>query len=81
MTMNTQAKITAIVTRLAEKQADILPDQSLFESGLVDSFTLVDLVSALEIEFAIKIPVAHLSPRKFDSITRIQDYLETRKVA
>jgi acyl carrier protein len=79
--MDTQAKITAIVARLAERQADILPDQSLFESGLVDSFTLVDLISALESEFAIKIPTAHLSPRKFDSISRIQDYLESRAVA
>ena len=79
--MDTQTRIRAIIIRLAEKQADILPDQSLFESGLVDSFTLVDLVSALESEFSIKIPVAHLSPRKFDSISRIQDYLETRTVA
>jgi acyl carrier protein len=77
--MDTQARVRAIVVRLAERHADILPDQSLFESGVVDSF--IDLVSALEREFAIKIPLAHLSPGKFDSITRIQDYLESRTEA
>jgi acyl carrier protein len=48
----------------------------LFESGLLDSFALPDLVSALEAEFAIKVPDRDLNPRKFDSIARIETYLE-----
>ena len=58
-----------------------LPDddeESLFESGLLDSFALPDLVSALEQEFAIKIPDRDLNPRKFDSIARIEAYLDER---
>jgi acyl carrier protein len=51
-------------------------EESLFESGLLDSFALPDLVSALEQEFAIKIPDRDLNPRKFDSIARIEAYLE-----
>jgi acyl carrier protein len=53
------------------------PDESLFESGLLDSFALPDLVSGLEQEFSIQVPDADLTPRKFDSISRIESYLNT----
>jgi acyl carrier protein len=52
--------------------------ESLFESGLLDSFALPDLVSALEQEFSIKVPDQDLNPRKFDSIARIDTYLQDR---
>ena len=58
---------------------DLLPadsEESLFESGLLDSFALPDLISALEQEFSIKIPDRDLNPRKFDSITRMEEYLK-----
>jgi len=51
-------------------------DESLFESGLLDSFALPDLVSALEQEFSIKVPDRDLNPRKFDTIARMAAYLE-----
>ncbi len=54
------------------------PDESLFESGLLDSFALPDLVSAIEEEFSIKVPDADLNPRKFDSIARMEAYLASR---
>lgn len=50
--------------------------ESLFESGLLDSFALPDLVSAIEEEFSIKVPDRDLNPRKFDSVARIEAYLE-----
>jgi acyl carrier protein len=50
-------------------------EESLFESGLLDSFALPDLVSALEGEFSIQVPDRDLNPRKFDSIARIETYL------
>lgn len=54
------------------------PDQSLFDSGFLDSFALPDLVSDLEREFGIKIPDSDLNPRKFESIALIQSYIESR---
>jgi acyl carrier protein len=74
----TQSKILEIVRRVAAKPVDPAPDESLFESGMLDSFSLTDLVSALEAEFSIRVPDADLTPRKFDSIARIQAYLESR---
>ncbi len=72
-------KIVAIVRRVAGKPVDPAPDESLFESGMLDSFSLTDLVSALETEFSIRVPDADLTPRKFDSIVRIQAYLESHR--
>jgi len=51
-------------------------EESLFESGLLDSFALQDLVGAIEQEFSIKVPDRDLNPRKFDSIARMEAYLE-----
>jgi acyl carrier protein len=74
-----QSAILAIVRRIAGKPVDPAPDESLFESGMLDSFSLTDLVSALESEFSIRVPDADLTPRKFDSLVRIQAYLESRR--
>ena len=73
-----QTKIIEIVKQVAGKPIDPTPEESLFESGVLDSFTLADLVSALEREFSLKIPDSDLSPRKFDSVARIQAYLQSR---
>ena len=52
--------------------------RNLFDSGFLDSFALVDLVAALESEFAVRIPDSDLTPRKFESIARIVSYLAAR---
>lgn len=75
--MNKQAKITEIVEKLSGKPLAIGPEESLFESGVLDSFALTDMVSALEQEFSIHIPDSDLTPRKFDSLARIESYIES----
>jgi acyl carrier protein len=50
----------------------------LFESGTLDSFALPDLVLALEQEYGISIPDADMNPRKFETLTRMNDYLDSR---
>lgn len=69
------ARLRAVVEKIAAKPVPQDPDESLFESGLLDSFMLPDLVSALEDEFTVKIPDSDLNPRKFDSLTRMEAYL------
>ena len=75
--MDTRTKITGIIERLAASPVHPQAGDSLFESGLLDSFSLTDMVSALEAEFGIKIPDSDLNPRKFDSIERIEAYLQS----
>ena len=76
--MTLQNRILEVLRKFAEKPIDPSPDESLFESGLLDSFALADFVAALETEFAIKIPDSDLNPRKFDSISCIETYIESR---
>jgi acyl carrier protein len=76
--MDERARITNIVRQVAGKPVNPAADESLFESGLLDSFSLTDLVSALEAEFRVTVPDSDLTPRKFDSIERIQAYLEKK---
>lgn len=67
-----------LIQEVAGKPAPADEDESLFESGLLDSFALPDLVSAIEKAFSIKVPDADLNPRKFDSISRIESYLDNK---
>jgi acyl carrier protein len=78
--MNKQDKIAEIVRKVSEKSAAPDPEESLFDSGYLDSFALTDMVAELEKDFGIKIPDADLNPRRFDSIARIEAYLESRQV-
>ncbi len=69
-------RLLGVLTKVTTAQLPADDGESLFESGLLDSFALPDLVSALEEEFAIKVPDRDLNPRKFDSIARIEAYLD-----
>jgi acyl carrier protein len=77
--MNPQNKVVDILRRVAGKPIDPSPGESLFESGLLDSFTLTDLVGELEREFAIRIPDSDLTPRKFDTVERIETYVTNHR--
>ncbi len=72
-------RLRILVEKVAQKPAPQDAEASLFESGLLDSFALTDLVSAIEDEFSIKVPDADLNPRKFDSVARIEAYISSRK--
>jgi acyl carrier protein len=76
--MDNKERILAIVRKVSNQTAAPDPDESLFDSGFLDSFALPDMVSELEREFGIKIPDSDLHPRKFESIAKIQSYIESR---
>jgi acyl carrier protein len=74
--MDREEQIRKVIAGVAKKPVDVGRDESLFDSGFLDSFALVELVSGLEKEFGIKIPNADLIPQRFDSVARIGRYLE-----
>ncbi len=76
--MDQRSKILASIRQVAGQTIDPSPEQSLFESGLLDSFTLTDLVAELEKQFSIRVPDSDLTPRRFDSVVRIETYLQGR---
>jgi acyl carrier protein len=77
--MDRQAKIIELIRIVSKKDITPAADESLFESGLLDSFALTDLVAAIEKEFGLTIPDSDLSPRKFETLERIEAYLDSRK--
>ncbi len=77
--MSEAARILEAIRAVAKQPVSPDPEESLFESGILDSFALTDLISALETEFGITVPDSDLSPRKFESIARIEAYIESHK--
>jgi acyl carrier protein len=77
--MDNRERIITILKNVSKKDSVPDADESLFDSGFLDSFALPDMVSELEREFGIKIPDSDLNPRKFESISRIESYIESRK--
>jgi acyl carrier protein len=70
-----QKRLRDVVQKIAEKPLPQDPEESLFESGVLDSFALTDVIGAIEQEFAIKVPDKDLTPRKFDSLARMEAYI------
>jgi acyl carrier protein len=56
-------------------------DESLFQSGLLDSFSLVEFVTLIESECGIRIDDADLRPANFDTIAKVEAFIERAKVA
>jgi len=75
--------VVEFLERAANEARATLPgrEASLFNSGVLDSFTLVDFVSLLEIECGIKIDDADLRPENFDTIARVEAFVERAKAA
>jgi acyl carrier protein len=76
--MDTNKRVTTVVQSVAEKKIPLDEEESLFDSGVLDSFALPELVSALEKEFSIEIPDSDLNPRKFETLARITEYIESK---
>ncbi len=76
------------VQMLAEKiAADILkqpgkviqPDEPLISSGLIDSFSLVDLALIVEDLFGVRIDDTELNADTFDSLNQLAALVEERR--
>jgi acyl carrier protein len=51
----------------------------LFQTGVLDSFALVDFVTLLEAECGIRVPDADVNPANFQTIEAIERYVESHK--
>ncbi len=73
--MDRTEQILEIVKGVSKKKTSPDPDESLFDSGYLDSFALPDMIAEIEREFGIEVPDSDLNPQKFDSIARIETYV------
>lgn len=76
--IDAQPKVVEVLHAVAEFKAAPAPDESLFDSGLLDSFTLNDLVLELEKTFSITIPDGDISARRFDTLDKIAQYVAAK---
>jgi acyl carrier protein len=76
--MEVEARILKVLSSIAKKEVDPSPDDSLFVSGLLDSFALTDFVAGLEEEFGVTIPDSDLSARKFDTLNKVSAYVSAK---
>jgi acyl carrier protein len=76
--MDQQARIVKVLQSTTGKAITPAADESLFTSGLLDSFALTDFVSGLETEFGVTIPDSDLSARKFDTVDKVSAYLAAK---
>lgn len=74
--MDRTGKIAEIVKSVLQKATPPDRDESLFDAGHLDSFALPDMITELEREFQINIPDSDLDTRTFDSVARIDQYVD-----
>lgn len=75
--MNTRETVRKAVAALAKEAVPDDDGDSLFESGAIDSFGLLELVQDLEQKLHVKVPDSDLNPRKFDNIDKIVAYFDS----
>lgn len=61
-----------------EAMEDIDGDESLIDSGYIDSTGIIGLVAFLENAFGIKVYDQEIIPENFDSINRIYMYINNK---
>ena len=70
--------VMTYLSQAAQQARTEVPDRdsSLFVSGLLDSFSLVDFVALIESECGVRVDDADLRPENFDTIAKIESFIE-----
>ncbi|NSW51733.1 MAG: acyl carrier protein [Anaerolineae bacterium] len=64
---------------LEQPGRDITPGESIIRSGLIDSFSLVDLSIMIENEFGVLIDDSELNSDTFDTLEQLAALIESRQ--
>jgi len=64
---------------LKEPKRTIQPDEALISSGLIDSFSLVDLALLVEDEFGVVIDDTELNPDSFDTLEQLVALIQSKQ--
>jgi D-alanine--poly(phosphoribitol) ligase subunit 2 len=66
---------------LRDEDVELRADETLFSSGLLDSFAVTPLMLFLEDRFGIRIPVSAVTLADFDTVDKIVDLVDRRAAA
>ena len=64
---------------LKQPNRKISADEPLLSSGLIDSFSLMDIALFVEDTFGVRIEDTELNPNTFDTINQLAALVESRK--
>lgn len=64
---------------LKQPNRPIPDDEALISSGLIDSFSLVDLALFVEDQFGVRIDDSELNAATFDSLAQLAGLIEQRR--
>lgn len=78
MALTHEALLTYLKDDLRLDIGQIEPEMSLFTSGLIDSFSMVELVIFIERSCSIKMKPSEVNLDNLDTIERILAFVETR---
>lgn len=81
MSEDIQARLAAYITKdiLRQPNRVIEPDQALLSSGLINSFSLVDLAMFIEDTFSVRIEDFELNKETFDSLAQLEELIRSRQ--
>ena len=64
---------------LKQPNRAISPDEALISSGLIDSFSLMDLALFVEDTFGVRIEDTELNANTFDNLNQLAVLIESRR--
>ncbi|HET9912585.1 MAG TPA: acyl carrier protein [Anaerolineales bacterium] len=64
---------------LKQPNRRIAPDEPLISSGLIDSFSLMDIALFVEDTFGVRIEDTELNASTFDNLNQLASLVESRK--
>ncbi|MFN8411939.1 MAG: acyl carrier protein [Anaerolineales bacterium] len=81
MTMEITATLAKQIAEKILKQPNraIGPDESLITSGLIDSFSLMDLALFVEDTYGVRIDDTELNASTFDTLNQLASLIQSRK--
>ena len=79
--MTTDNLVASILNKILSSTGQAITgfDEEIFETGLIDSFGIVELITALEEDFQIKIPFEDMTIQNFSSVNEISKFIERLK--
>jgi acyl carrier protein len=80
MTNELTTQLSSYIAReiLKDPTRSISPDEALLSSGLVDSFSLVDLALFVEDTFSVRIEDTELNVSTFDTLSQLAALIQSR---
>ena len=74
-------KLAAYITGdiLKQPKRVIRPDEKIISSGLIDSFSLVDLGMYIEDNFGVRIDDTELNANTFDTLEQLATLIQSRQ--